>query len=197
MFRVSSVAGCFILAAGGAAMAQESELRVDTVIVTSPGPERVAGELLSNVTAVDREELVADLQGTLGDTLSRQPGVSTTYFGAGASRPVMRGLGAERVLVLTNGLGVIDASAASPDHQTGTDGLDAERIEILRGPAALAYGGQAIGGVVNVIDGLIVETLPEDAFEGQAFGAFNSVNDGSEFAGRGRFVLFCPAGWRF
>ena len=62
MFRVSSVAGCFILAAGGAAMAQESELRVDTVIVTSPGPERVAGELLSNVTAVDREELVADLQ---------------------------------------------------------------------------------------------------------------------------------------
>ena len=101
----------------------------------------------------------------------------------------MRGLGAERVLVLTNGLGVIDASAASPDHQTGTDGLDAERIEILRGPAALAYGGQAIGGVVNVIDGLIVETLPEDAFEGQAFGAFNSVNDGSEFAGRGRFVL--------
>ncbi|MDF1680593.1 TonB-dependent receptor [Ponticaulis sp.] len=189
MFRISSVAGCFILAAGGAAMAQESELRVDTVIVTSPGPERVAGELLSNVTAVDREELVADLQGTLGDTLSRQPGVSTTYFGAGASRPVMRGLGAERVLVLTNGLGVIDASAASPDHQTGTDGLDAERIEILRGPAALAYGGQAIGGVVNVIDGLIVETLPEDGFEGQAFGAFNSVNDGSEFAGRGRFVV--------
>ena len=64
----------------------EAELRAQTVIVTSPGPERTAGELISNVTAITREEIITDLQGTLGDTLVNQPGVSTTYFGAGASR---------------------------------------------------------------------------------------------------------------
>ena len=171
------------------AQVSEAELRADTVIVTSPGPERVAGELISNVTAITREDIVSDLQGTLGDTLASQPGVSTTYFGAGASRPVLRGLGSERVLVLTNGLGVIDASSASPDHQVSTDGIDADRIEILRGPAALAYGGQAIGGVVNVIDGLVVRELPEEAVTGQVFGAYNSVNEGSEIGGRANFLM--------
>ena len=108
------------LVCAGTATAQisDEELRENTIIVTTPGAERTAGELISNVTAVGRDELVADLQGTLGDTLDKQPGVATTFFGAGSSRPVLRGLGAERVLVLTNGLGVIDASAASPDHQS-------------------------------------------------------------------------------
>tara|TARA_Y100000052_G_scaffold27579_1_gene36656 strand:- start:11762 stop:13942 length:2181 start_codon:yes stop_codon:yes gene_type:complete len=175
----------------GAAFAQseDTELRGESVIVTAPGPEKLAGELISKVDALDRAELISDMQGTLGDTLAKRPGVTTTYFGAGASRPVLRGLGAERVLVLTNGMGVIDASAASPDHQAGTDGLDAERVEILRGPAALAYGGQAIGGVVNVIDGLMVMEKPDKSLSGQGFGAFNSVNEGSEFAGQGGVVF--------
>ena len=101
---------------------------------------------------------------------------------------MLRGLGAERVQVLTNGIGVIDASAASPDHQVAADGIDAEKIEILRGPAALAYGGQAIGGVVNVIDGLIVETRPEEAGTGEVFAAYNDVNEGTE-GGRPRAFL--------
>lgn len=163
--------------------------REEAVIVTAPGIEKLAGELISKVDALDRDDLIADLQGTLGDTLARRPGVSTTFFGAGASRPVLRGLGSERVLVLTNGMGVIDVSAASPDHQTGTDGIDAERVEILRGPAALAYGGQAIGGVVNVIDGLVVSQKPDDAFYGQGYAAYNGVNEGQELAGRAGFVV--------
>ena len=163
--------------------------REETVIVTAPGVERLAGELISKVDALNRDDLIADLQGTLGDTLARRPGVSTTFFGAGASRPVLRGLGSERVLVLTNGMGVIDVSAASPDHQTGTDGIDAERVEILRGPAALAYGGQAIGGVVNVIDGLVVTEKPDKAVSGQVYAAYNDVSDGTELAGRAGFVV--------
>ena len=169
------------------AIAQET-YRADTVIVTAPGPERSADELIGNATQLDREEILETLDASLGNSLDRQPGVSTTFFGQGASRPVLRGLGAERVQVLTNGIGVIDASAASPDHQVTADGIDAEQIEILRGPAALAYGGQAIGGVVNVIDGLIVEELPEDAYSADLFGAYNSVNEGTELAGRGQFV---------
>ncbi|MGB2177648.1 MAG: TonB-dependent receptor [Hyphomonas sp.] len=163
---------------------EEKDLRQQSVIVTAPGPDRLEGELIGNATAIGREGIVETLGPTLGDTLDRQPGVSTTFFGQGASRPVLRGLGAERVQVLTNGIGVIDVSAASPDHQAAADGIDAEKIEILRGPAALAYGGQAIGGVVNVIDGLLPETLPEKPVSVDLLGAYNSVSEGTELSGR-------------
>ena len=174
----------------GLALAQETDSpRIEApVIVTAPGPERSSDELIGNASALDRSDIVRRLSGTLGDTLAGEPGVSSTFFGQGASRPVLRGLGAERVQVLTNGIGVIDVSAASPDHQVSTDGIDADKIEILRGPAALAYGGQAIGGVVNVIDGLIVDTLPEAPVSGEAYGAWNSVNEGTELGGRASFV---------
>ncbi|MHA7859713.1 MAG: TonB-dependent receptor [Henriciella sp.] len=168
--------------------AQSDERREETIIVSAPGPERSADELVGNATALDREDILETLNASLGDTLDRQPGVATTFFGAGASRPILRGLGAERVQVLTNGIGVIDVSAASPDHQVTADGIDAEKIEILRGPAALGYGGQAIGGVVNVIDGLIVDDLPDEPFSADLFSAYNSVNEGTELAGRGQFT---------
>ena len=158
----------------------EAPDQLSTVIVTGVGPQRETDEMIGNATAVTRDQLVQDLQASLGNSLDSEPGVATTHFGQAASRPVLRGLGAERVLVLTNGIGVIDASAASPDHQVAGDGIDAEKIEILRGPAALAYGGQAIGGVVNVIDGLIAEERPERNFSGEAYGAFNSVNETGE-----------------
>ena len=163
--------------------------RLSTVIVTGVGPQRSTDEMIGNATAVSRDDIVQNLQASLGNSLDSQPGVSTTHFGQAASRPVLRGLGAERVLVLTNGIGVIDASAASPDHQVAADGIDAEKIEILRGPAALAYGGQAIGGVGNVIDGLIAEDLPDEPVSGEAYGALNSVNDGgTEGGAKARFA---------
>jgi len=173
-----------VLAGLAQAEAPDTDLRQQAVIVTAPGPDRLEGELIGNATSVGREGIVETLGPTLGDTLDRQPGVSTTFFGQGASRPVLRGLGAERVQVLTNGIGVIDVSAASPDHQAAADGIDAEKIEILRGPAALAYGGQAIGGVVNVIDGLLAESLPDRKFSADVLGAYDSVSEGTELAGR-------------
>lgn len=188
----------------GAAHAQEEDAsrRLEPVLITSaPGPDRTSDELVGNATALERADIVRDLASSLGDTLSGQPGIASTFFGQGASRPVLRGLGAERVQVLTNGIDVIDVSAASPDHQVAADGIDAEKIEILRGPAALAYGGQAIGGVVNVIDGLINETLPERTVSGDLLSAYNSVNDGTELAARGHvtagpFVLAATASTR-
>ncbi len=185
---MAAAAAPLLIGAANAQSSDDDERRESTIIVTAPGPDRSADELVGNATALDREEILETLSGTLGDTLDRQPGVSTTFFGPGASRPVLRGLGAERVQVLTNGIGVIDVSAASPDHQVTADGIDAEKIEILRGPAALGYGGQAIGGVVNVVDGLIAEDLPEEEMSGEVFGAYNSVNEGTELAGRGQFT---------
>lgn len=156
----------------------------DTIVITGVGPARASDELIANTTSLDAEALTERLSGGLGDTLAGLPGISSTAFGPGASRPIIRGLGAERVQVLANGIGVVDASAASPDHATTSDPLGAERIEILRGPASLAYGGGATGGVVNVIDGLIVETKPDKDFSGSLYGALTSADEGKQVAGR-------------
>lgn len=172
----------------------------DIVVVTGVGPARTSDELIASTTVLSTEEVTDRLAGGLGDTLAGLPGVSSTAFGPGASRPIIRGLGAERVQVLANGIGVIDASAASPDHAVSSDPLGAERIEILRGPASLAYGGGAIGGVVNVIDGLIREDLPSEAFSGAVYGALSSADEGKQVAGRvvgamGDFVGVLNGSW--
>lgn len=184
-----ALASSTALVGTGFAQSADDAPRVEApVLVTTPGPNRSADELIGNATRLDREDLVESLASTLGDTLDSQPGVSSTFFGAGASRPILRGLGAERVQVLTNGIGVIDVSAASPDHQVTADAIDAEAIEILRGPAALTYGGQAIGGVVNVIDGLIAEEIPDQVIGADLFTAYNSVNEGTELAANTRLT---------
>lgn len=102
----------------------------------------------------------------LGDVLAGLPGVRSSSFAPGASRPVVRGLAGPRVQVLTNGVGQIDASTLSPDHQVASDPGEARRIEVIRGPSVLAYGGSAIGGVVNIID----ERVPESPAVGRADG---------------------------
>ncbi|MBU6372868.1 MAG: TonB-dependent receptor [Alphaproteobacteria bacterium] len=150
------------------------------VIVTAP-LESARIESLQGASVLKRDDIVAALDGGLGTTLAKTPGIATSFFGAGASRPIIRGLGEDRVLVLQNGIGAIDASTASPDHAVTSDGLDAERIEVLRGAAALAYGGNAIGGVVNVIDQSI-PTRVSDGLSGQALAVASSVDDGREGA---------------
>mgnify|MGYP002623454819 CR=1 FL=1 len=155
------------------ALAQQQE---EEVIVTAP-LEGSRIESLQGAEVLRREDIIEQLGGNLGDTLDATPGIATTFFGAGASRPIIRGLGEDRVRVLQNGIGAIDASTVSPDHAVTSDGLDAERIEILRGSAALAYGGNAIGGVVNVID----QSIPTRAIGGLEFSglaAYSSVDDG-------------------
>lgn len=102
---------------------------------------------------------------SLGETLSGLPGVSSTYFGPNANRPVIRGQDGDRIRVLSNAGVTLDASALSFDHAVPIDPLAVERIEVLRGPAALLYGGSAIGGVVNAIDNRIPKA-PVDGIDG-------------------------------
>src|SRR3546814_11985027 len=87
---------------------------------------------------------------------------SATSFAPGASRPVLRGFSGERVKILTDGIGSIDASNTSADHAVTIDPLTVERIEIMRGPAVLLFGSQAIGGAVNMFDRRIPRKLPDD-----------------------------------
>lgn len=169
------------------------------IVVTAP-LEGSRIESLQGAEVLRRDDIVAQLNGGLGDTLDATPGIATTFFGAGASRPIIRGLGEDRVRVLQNGIGAIDASTASPDHAVTSDGLDAERIEVLRGAAALAYGGNAIGGVVNVID----QTIPTRAIDGvsvDALAALSSVDNGAQGTanvgfGAGPFALRLSASAR-
>lgn len=102
---------------------------------------------------------------TLGETLNTLPGVSSTYFGPNANRPVIRGQDGDRIRVLNNAGATLDASALSFDHAVPIEPLIVERLEVLRGPAALLYGGSAVGGVVNAIDNRIPKT-PIDGVEG-------------------------------
>ncbi len=94
-------------------------------------------------------------QTTLGETLDGTPGISSTYFGPNASRPIIRGLDGDRIRILQNSGASVDASGLSFDHAAPSDPISMERVEVLRGPGALLYGGSAVGGAVNVIDSRI------------------------------------------
>ncbi len=146
-----------VLAQDAAQEASETEGRAEpsnddfhgNIYVTAAGVDRldvIAGTSVINGIALQRESA-----GQVGDILVNVPGVTSSSFAPGASRPILRGLGGDRVRVLNDGIGTLDASGASDDHAVAADPLIAERIEVLRGPAVLLYGSQAIGGAVNVV----------------------------------------------
>ena len=122
-------------------------------------------QMVSASEVLDGSQLLFQRQATLGDTLKNIPGVRGSSFGAGASRPVIRGMDGARVRVLTDGADMLDASTLSADHAVTTEPLLLERIEVLKGPATLLYGGGALGGVVNLIDKKIPTQQPEQGHQ--------------------------------
>lgn len=175
--RWLAFAGAVVVSAAGVASADPVHTPDDEIVVTAP----IEGSRLESLQGADvlrRNDVVEQLTGGIGETVATLPGVSSSFFGAGASRPVIRGLGDDRVRILQNGVGAIDASSASPDHAVTADGLDAERIEVLRGAAALAYGGNAVGGVINVIDNSIAKGVPENGFRIDGLAGVNSGDEG-------------------
>lgn len=150
---------------------------LEPLVVTGSPTARTRSELYQAASALSGLELARRAAATLGETLQNEPGVTSTYFGPGASRPVIRGLGGDRVRVLEGGVGTGDASNTSPDHAVSLDPQTAERIEIIRGPATLLYGGAAIGGVVNVIDGRIPRELPSAPLTGTLTAIGGTVAD--------------------
>ena len=148
---------------------------LDKFVVSAGHDPKTAFDLAQGTSVLAGEELHRLAQATLGETLASTPGVSSTSYGPGASRPVIRGLGGDRVRVLDNGVGALDASSVSPDHNTALEPLFASRIEVLRGPSTLLYGSSAIGGAVNVIDNAIPNTAPD----GNARGALELRGGGA------------------
>lgn len=149
------------------------------ILVTAPGLARL--DMLAGTSVMDGTELQRNLgAGTLGDVLAKLPGVSSTSFAPGVSRPVLRGFTGERVRVLTDGIGSIDAASTSADHAVTIDPLLTDRIEVLRGPAVLLYGSQAIGGAVNVIGKRIPPRVPDEALHVDAMAAVDTAADRRE-----------------
>ena len=149
---------------------------IDQIVVTATPLGRTVEELAQPTTILRGAELAKKQSTSIGEMLSQEPGMSSTYFGPVSSRPVIRGQYGERVRVLVNGLDSLDASALSEDHQTTVDGLLADRIEIVRGPATLLYGSGAAGGLVNVVDTRFIEEPIDKPFSaGIAIGADSAV----------------------
>jgi iron complex outermembrane receptor protein len=144
-------------------------------VTAAPFDNDVDQQLLAPASVLRGDALRNKLGNSLGDTLSQELGVSASAFGAGASRPIIRGLEGPRVKILQNGMSIMDASALSNDHAVGGEAATARQIEILRGPAALLYGSGAIGGVVNIVNDRIPTVLNRQP-TGDAEVRFGSVD---------------------
>ena len=176
------------------AAAASAAPRVTTLkeVVVTGNPLR-STDLAAPVSVLSGDELVLRRAGTLGETLSGLPGVSSSYFGPNANRPMIRGLDGDRVRVLSNAGASLDASSLSFDHAVPIDPLVVERIEVLRGPGALLYGGSAVGGVVNALD----NRIPKDSLNGVSgaaevrLGGAEREHGGAALveAGNGRFAV--------
>jgi iron complex outermembrane receptor protein len=163
-----------LMAQADSARAQE----LPPVVVTGTPLESDTFQLVSPANVLQGEGLRLKVQPTLGETLGAETGVSQSYFGPNSSRPIIRGLDGDRIRVLQNGIGGIDASTVSFDHAVSLEPLLVDRVEVVRGPAALLYGGNAVGGVVNLIDGRIPQQGLSKPVAGAVDLRYDSVNIG-------------------
>ena len=154
-----------------------SVLELPDVVVTGTGRERGARDTYQPTAVLSGRELERQMGPSLAESIEHLPGVSQQYNGPAASQPVIRGLSGDRVLILEDGGRTGDLSTTAADHAVSLDPVGAERIEVVRGPAGLLYGPNALGGVINVVRGDIPTDMPAGV-SGTATGIAESVNDG-------------------
>jgi iron complex outermembrane receptor protein len=171
------------------------EMILPTIVVTANPLQSKRTSSPSTVLA--GRDLVLGRADTLGAMLNGQAGVSTTGYGPWVARPIIRGMDGDRIRLLQNGVGIVDASSLSYDHAVPQNTLTIDKVEVVRGPAALLYGGNAVGGVVNTFDKRIPSQQIE-GIQGSAETSFSSANDDRKGAftvesGLGNFVLHADA----
>ena len=154
----------------------------EDVTVTANLEVKTLGEMAQPISILNKSDISEKSQPTIGEVLAGEPGVASTFFGRGASRPVIRGMGGDRIRLLQDGVGVGDVSATSPDHAVTVNTLTTDKIEVVRGPATLLYGSSAIGGVVNSSDTRIASYLPDSVLSGAVDFGLASVADQAQGA---------------
>ena len=149
-------------------------LQVPAVLVAG---ERPIAPLREPEMVFSGRKLRQNLSRTIAETIDYEPGIAQRAMGPAPARPVLRGLGGDRLLVLEDGERTGDLSATSSDHAVAIEPMTTERIEIIRGPQTLLYGSNALGGVVNVVRNAVPSTRPT-ALGGSAFWQGESINEG-------------------
>jgi iron complex outermembrane receptor protein len=196
--RTEVTVGSTALAAGDLRI--DPELHFEEVISVSADAPRSQFETFQPTSVLVGQELAKQLEMSLGATLENQPGVASRSFGPAPSRPVVRGLDGDRVQILQDGQRMGDVSSQSGDHGVTVNPAAAQRIEVVRGPATLLYGANAIGGLVNII----TEDIPTRPLEGASGNVTldlgSAAKEGGGAAdvrvGNGRFVLHAGGGGR-
>lgn len=166
VFTRTQISAAILATISICSVANAQQTLAPIVVTTNPLGGDI-NDLISPVSVLRGEDLAKKQSSTLGQTLNNLPGVSSTDFGPNSSRPTIRGLDGDRVRVMSNGGASLDASTLSYDHAVAVEPLTVEQIEVVRGPAALQYGGSAIGGAVNIIDNRIPKA-PIKGVEGRA-----------------------------
>ncbi len=166
-----------ILVSGLLSSVASAQSTTPNLEITATGSKEATQSILTPTKILQGDELLNKLGTTLGATLANELGVSATGYGAGSSRPVIRGLEGSRVQILQNGLSVGDASNISQDHAVGNNMQNAHQVEILRGAAALLYGSGSSGGLVNVVNDRILTNLP-DRPTGAVNTSYETINNG-------------------
>ena len=165
----------------GSAVTTDFQLKLrglrDQVTITASGREQSTFESFQSVSSLDNIDLAEKGSPSLGEVLDKQPGVAKRSFGPGSSRPIVRGFDGDRVLVLQDGIQLGSVGAQSGDHGEPVDVLSLERIEVVKGPAALLYGSNAIGGVVNAISGHNLHEKPHAGVRGYLTGIGGTNNN--------------------
>lgn len=184
-----------------AARAEDPHPReLDAVVVTAAPIAIDTRSMAQPAGVLSGDALTLALAPTIGETLSGTPGVQSTFFGPAASRPVIRGLGGDRVRVLTDGLAMLDASGLSEDHAVAIDPALADQVEVLRGPATLLHGSGAAGGLVNIVTNRLhrhVHDSPNGLVEVRGDSALGEEAAAGRFdTGVGSLALHVDGAWR-
>ncbi|WP_343578900.1 zinc piracy TonB-dependent receptor ZnuD [Acinetobacter sp.] len=160
------------------AFAAENEqvATLDTIRIKAHPLEQTSKDFAVADTVVDEKRLQQGAV-TIGEALSSEPGIYSNQFGAGSSRPVIRGQDGPRVKVLQNSSENIDVSTLSPDHAVTVDPALAKQVEVIRGPSTLLFGAGTVGGLVNVNDSKIPTAMPEKGYEGSVGLRYNTGSD--------------------
>ena len=185
------ITASLVLAVGVNVQANPEEVNLDKVQITASG--QLLDGVAQPVRVLDKDALQTKNGNTLGELLSDLPGISNASFGAGVGRPVIRGLGGNRVKMAINGTDSADVSAMSSDHAPMVDAANAEAIEVIYGPNTLRFGSGAMGGVVNMSDSRFHET-PLHWIEGQIESSVSTANEGTNLSattdmGAGQWVM--------
>jgi iron complex outermembrane receptor protein len=198
LYFVGGIASALVLES---AQAEDPHPRDLEEIVVTAAPIAIDAQSMAQPASVlSGDALTLALAPTLGETLSGTPGVTSTFFGPAASRPVIRGLGGDRVRVLTDGLATLDASGLSEDHAVAIDPALADQIEVLRGPATLLHGSGAAGGLVNVVTNRLhrhAHESPSGLLEVRGDSALGEEAAAGRFdTGTGKLALHVDGAWR-